>query len=89
MTTRCKEHSIRIHSRAIERCRILLSQIESGTGNNQGERDSADPFALTRTQAAADAGLYERQRKTALRVAKVDEDEFEATVESATRPKSN
>lgn len=41
----------------------------------------ADP-SVTRTQAARDAGLSEYQSKTTLRVAEVDDAQFEAAVES-------
>ncbi len=46
----------------------------------------ADDMKFTRTQAATDAGLSERQRKTALRVANVPQDEFEAAIESDAPP---
>ena len=41
---------------------------------------------MTRTQAAIDAGLSERQRKTALRVAAVPAAEFETAIEGANPP---
>jgi hypothetical protein len=58
----------RIQARAIRRCGILLSQIEPAQGKYQNIQIGADLNVLTRTQAATDAGLSERQRKTALRV---------------------
>jgi hypothetical protein len=50
-------------------------------------RDGADPSKpLTRTQAAEEAGLSERQRKTALRVASVPTEQCEAQVDSENPP---
>ena len=58
----------RIQARAIRRCGELLKQIEPGTGAHwENKRDGAD--TLTRTTAATQAGLSERQKVTALRVA--------------------
>jgi hypothetical protein len=39
---------------------------------------------VTRTQAATDAGLSERQRKTAPRIASIPEPEFEAIIADRT-----
>ena len=72
----------RIQARAIRRAGELLKQIAAAFGANQNIRDGADPNVPTRKSAAKDAGLSERQRKTALRVAEVPADEFEAAVES-------
>ena len=71
----------RIQLRAVRRCGELLKAI--------APRDTAGPpirkgdHTITRTQAAADAGLSEHQKRTALRVAAIPEEEFELTVESA------
>jgi hypothetical protein len=43
---------------------------------------AGDGTSFSRTQAARDAGLSDRQRHTALRVASVPESEFEEAVES-------
>jgi hypothetical protein len=64
----------------------LLKQIIPKHGANQNIKDGGDPNVITRTQAADDAGLSERQRKNALRVASVPEDEFTAMVESDNPP---
>lgn len=52
----------------------MLKQIESGTGKNnqyeQVKRDGTDTFH-SRSQAATQAGLSERQKVAALRVANV------------------
>lgn len=76
----------RIQARAIRRCGELLKQIEPAHGANQNIRDGADTKVLTRTQAAADAGLSERQKVTALRVASVPEESFNEQVESDSPP---
>jgi len=72
----------RIQLRAVRRCGELLKAIAprdtAGPPNRKGDH------TITRTQAAADAGLSEHQKRTALRVAAIPEEEFELTVESAT-----
>lgn len=73
----------RIQSRAIRRCGELLKQIEPATGAHR-KSDGAD--TLSRKQAATDAGLSNRQRVTALRVANVPETEFNEAVESDNPP---
>ena len=76
----------RIQARAIRRCGELLKQIEPANGARTDKpRDGADP-KLTRKQAATDAGLSERQRKTAIRVANIPADEFDQRVESENPP---
>jgi len=81
--TELETMATRIKARAIRRCGELLKQIEPATGAHL-KRDGGDPFS--RTQAAQDAGLSERQHKTALRVANVPEDQFTSQVESDTPP---
>lgn len=74
----------RIQARAIRRCGELLKQIEPGQGARDGKRqDGAVP--PNRKTAATEAGLSERQRKTALRVASVPPSDFERQVESDSR----
>jgi hypothetical protein len=77
----------RIQGRAVRRAGELLKQIPD---TNRGRPPLGIPDAavrnLTRTEAAAEAGLSERQKVTALRVASVDADEFEAAIESANPP---
>jgi hypothetical protein len=69
----------RIKARAIRRCGELLKQIEPARGHENGS-------APTRSGTAKDAGLSERQRKTALRVASVPEADFDRQVESDNPP---
>lgn len=78
----------RIQARAIRRCGELLRLVEPARGGDRrsnDQRDGAVPL-VSRAQAAADAGLSERQRKTALRVAAVPAAEFERAVESEAPP---
>ncbi len=81
-----QQHAIRIQARAIRRVGILIKQIPSGNGARDGKRRDGADTPLTRTQAETDAGLSARQRNTALRVASVDEVEFEAAIESTAPP---
>lgn len=79
--------ALRVQAHAIRRCGELLLQIQD---NNRGRpsaeiRDAGVPN-LTRKEAADEAGLSERQRKTAIRVARVPEAEFEEAIESAQPP---
>jgi hypothetical protein len=71
----------RIQARAIRRCGELLKQVApaSGARTDLGR-------APSRGSAAAEAGLSEHQRKTALRVASVPEQSFEAQVDSDDPP---
>lgn len=78
--------ALRIQQRADRRLGELLKQIPSAQGANLTAAGRAGAVPISRTTAASDAGLSERQRKTALRIANVPEAEFEAHVESATPP---
>ena len=69
----------------VRRCGELLKLIEPANGANQNIKDGAVPI-VTRDSAATDAGLSERQRKTAIRVANVDDDSFNEQVESENPP---
>jgi hypothetical protein len=77
----------RIQARAIRRCGELLKEIEAKhTGRPPEIRDGNGPNLETRKSAAEDAGLSERQQKTAVRVANVPKEEFEAQIESDSPP---
>lgn len=76
----------RIRARAIRRAGELLKQVEPGKTGPKPELREGDHPQLTRTQAAAEAGMSEHQRKTSLRVANLSDDEFERQVESANPP---
>lgn len=79
-----RKHADRIQARAIRRCGELLRQIEPGKNRYDSRQDGTDP--PNRKSAAEAAGLSERQRKTALRVANVPSSDFEAAVESDNPP---
>lgn len=77
--------AVRIQARAERRCGELLKSIpRADEGTRYGRVGAVPP--VTRTQAATNAGLSERQRKTALRIAAVPETEFNRQVESPTPP---
>jgi len=70
----------RIRGRAIRRCGELLKQIEPASGKRTDLQPSDGTD--TRSGAAREAGLSERQKVTALRVANVPAAEFERAIES-------
>lgn len=73
----------RIRSRAIRNIGKLLEQIEPQKGGRPSEtKDASGPSLSERAQVARDAGISERQQKTAMRVAAVPQDEFEYLTES-------
>lgn len=80
-----RKYADRIQARAIRRCGELLREIPPANGANQNIGAGADP-KVTRKSAATEAGLSVRQRKTALRVAAVPADVFEAQVNSDNPP---
>lgn len=59
---------------------------ESATRDAAQQRPPAAVPPVTRTEVAREAGLSERQRKTALRIASVPEPDFTAAVESREPP---
>jgi hypothetical protein len=73
--------ALRIQARAERRCGELLKQIQPAPG---ARTDLGT--APTRGDAADAAGLSERQRKTALRIANVPQAVFERAVESSSPP---
>ncbi len=70
----------RIKARAIRRCGQLLKQIEPQQGGDRRSKGRCPP--LDRKRAASDAGLSDDQRKTAIRVANVEGEDFETMVEA-------
>jgi len=75
----------RIQARAIRRAGELLKQIPPAHGANQNIRAGALPI-VSRTQAADDAGMSHHQRRQAIRVATVPDDDFERQIESDSPP---
>ncbi len=83
--------AVRIRARAIRRCGDLLKQWDKSNGKGgrpkkPGHRDQVIKAANSITQAAKDAGLSDRQRKDALRLASMPENEFESAIESSDPP---
>lgn len=72
----------RIRDRAIRRAGELLQQIEPKRGANQNIPDGSDRKVFTRTDAARDAGMSQRQQVTALRIAAIPQEEFDRQVDS-------
>jgi hypothetical protein len=73
----------RIKARAIRRCGQLLNEIEAKDGR---PKNCMGAHTVNRSEAAETAGLSRNQKVTALRVANVPEQEFEAAVESDNPP---
>ncbi len=65
---RLRKMATRIQARAIRRCGELLLQIEKGRTGPKPELSDGTVIQLNRKETATQAGLSERQRKTALRV---------------------
>jgi len=78
--------AMRIRARAIRRCGELLKEIEKKQGANQNIGSGSVPKVETRKSTAAEAGMSERQAKTAIRVANVPQETFVKQVESAKPP---
>lgn len=74
--------AVRIRARAIRRAGELLQEIEP----SKGGQPTHNGGGTSRSSVARDAGLSDRQKVTALRVAAVPAREFEAAVESNKPP---
>lgn len=66
----------RIQARAVRRMGELLK-----TFNNERARTDLDDGAVTQRSAAENAGISERQRVTAVRVANIPQDQFDSAIE--------
>ena len=77
--------AVRIRARAIRRCGELLKDFDARPQNPQ-KQSHANGTLLSQRQAAADAGLSKRQQVTAVNVARVPEEQFEAAIESEKPP---
>jgi len=73
----------RIRSRAIRNIGKLLERIEPEQGKRKDLelQDGSGPKLSERASVAREAGISERQQKTAMRVASVSEQEFEELTE--------
>jgi len=76
----------RIRARAIRRAGELLKQLEPNPGGRPSKTSDASDRGFYRSDAARDAGMSERQQKTAIGVANVPDQEFERQVESDKPP---
>jgi hypothetical protein len=77
--------SKRIKGRAVRQMGLLLRAIEPAANQHDANARAGSGLS-TRTKAADDAGLSERQRKNALRVASIPEDEFERQIDGDSPP---
>jgi hypothetical protein len=75
----------RIRARAVRRAGELLQEIPTCRGRRFDLRPDHDAVGA-RTQAARRAGMSVSQQKTAVRLAKIPADQFEAAVESQDPP---
>lgn len=82
-----RKHADRIQARAIRRCGELLKQFNSKGGRPSETNDATvTSFPTSQREAAEQAGISERQRVTAVRVANVPAETFEQHVESEAPP---
>lgn len=79
---------MRIRARAIKRCGQLLDEVKADKGGRPTEKPKpvSAPVPVSRGEAARNAGMSKRQQVTAVRVARVPEQEFEQAVESDDPP---
>jgi hypothetical protein len=76
----------RISARAIRRCGELLQQFQTGPDGGRPKGNGTGNDTVSQREAAAHAGMSKRQEVTAVRVASVPTEEFEAAVESDDPP---
>ena len=75
----------RIRARAVRRCGELLQQFD-GRGGDRKSNGGGTSARASQRRAAASAGMSKRQQVTAVRVANVPQDVFDAAVEHAHPP---
>ena len=80
--------AVKIQARAIKRCGELLREFKPGKGGRpkKNGKPGGELPLVSRAQAARDAGMSRDQKRTALRVASIPDDEFEEAVESDNPP---
>lgn len=77
------KQALRIQARAIRRCGELLQQFKSVGGRPAETSDApVTSFPSSQKEAAEQAGMSERQRVTAVRVANVPANDFEKAIEA-------
>jgi hypothetical protein len=74
--------AMRIRARAVRRCGELLKEIEKAKGGDRRDQRGGKSPLVSRKAEAEKAGLSPDQAKNAIRVANVDEDDFEEQIES-------
>ncbi len=70
----------RIKARAVRRCGQLMEQFQTGPKGGKPKTNGAGGGPVSQRSAAETAGLSRRQEKTAVRVANVPKDQFDAAV---------
>lgn len=78
--------AVRIRARAIRRCGELLKQFDAKGRNQHTALTDGSDSKLSQREAAARAGISERQQVTAVRLANVPEQQFSEQVESDKPP---
>ncbi len=81
-----QRYAERIRARAVRKCGELLKEIKPAKGGRPSKETGGGGPTSLRKQVAKEAGLSRDQQVTALRVANVPEDDFEAAVESDDPP---
>lgn len=81
-----ERHCQRVRARAVRRQGELLSQFNTAQGARNDLPTSILEGQKLRSEAARDAGISPKQSQTAVRIASIPEDDFEAQVESPKPP---
>ncbi len=81
-----QQFALRIQSRAIRRCGELLQTFQTGPQGGRPKKNTDGSDGVSQRQAAEAAGMSVRQELTAVRVANVPADDFEAALESDDPP---
>lgn len=78
-----RAYADRIQARAIRRCGELLKTFD---GRGRPAENNNGSVVISQSEAASSAGLSQRQKETAVRVANIPEEKFEEAVESPKPP---
>jgi hypothetical protein len=81
-----ENYAIRIRSRAIRRAGELLKQFDWQGKRTDLPLSNGSGTKLSQKEAAQEAGMSKRQKDTSIRVANINEDEFNRLVESNQPP---
>lgn len=77
--------AMRIKARAVRRCGELLKQFDA-QGKRTDQLDVGDHTKLSQREVAEQAGISKHQQVTAVRIANVQQEDFERAVESEKPP---